>query len=75
MSAFDRVVEAAVQRARLVILTALVFIPLTHDAYWGPLAYVLIGDVAVDTVITLLLVSALCALWCRVSGAPEASKT
>ncbi|MGL4318177.1 MAG: efflux RND transporter permease subunit [Pseudomonas sp.] len=75
MKPFDAVVEAAVQRARPVILTALAavlaFIPLTHDAYWGPLAYVLIGGVAVGTVITLLLVPALYALWFRVSGAPE----
>lgn len=63
------VVEAAVQRARPVILTALAavlaFIPLTHDKFWGPLAYVLIGGVAVGTVITLLFVPALYALWFR----------
>lgn len=72
MNPFDAVVEAAVQRARPVILTALAavlaFIPLTHDAYWGPLAYVLIGGVAVGTVITLLLVPALYALWFRIDS-------
>lgn len=70
MSAFDGVVEASVQRARPVILTALAavfaFIPLTHDTYWGPMAYVLIGGVAVGTAITLLLVPALYALWFRI---------
>ncbi|AOE86774.1 efflux RND transporter permease subunit [Pseudomonas sp. TCU-HL1] len=70
MEAFEGVVEAAVQRARPVVLTALAavlaFIPLTHDAYWGPLAYVLIGGVAVGTLITLLLVPALYALWFRI---------
>ncbi len=69
MSAFEGVVEAAVQRARPVILTALAavlaFIPLTHDSFWGPLAYVLIGGVAVGTAITLLFVPALYALWFR----------
>lgn len=68
----EGIVEAAVQRARPVILTALAavlaFIPLTHDTYWGPLAYVLIGGVAVGTVITLLLVPALYALWLRVEA-------
>ncbi|MBS1224323.1 MAG: transporter, partial [Proteobacteria bacterium] len=63
------VVEAAVQRARPVILTALAavlaFVPLTFDRFWGPLAYVLIGGVAVGTVITLLFVPALYALWFR----------
>ncbi|MDM7456315.1 MAG: efflux RND transporter permease subunit, partial [Tepidimonas sp.] len=70
LSAFNAVVEAAVQRARPVVLTALAavlaFVPLTHDSFWGPLAYVLIGGVAVGTAITLLFVPALYALWFRI---------
>jgi len=66
----DAVVEAAVRRARPVILTALAamlaFVPLTFDSFWGPLAYVLIGGVAVGTMITLLFVPALYALWYRI---------
>lgn len=62
----DAIIEAAVQRARPVLLTAvaavLAFVPLTHDSFWGPLAYVLIGGVSVGTVITLLVVPALYAL-------------
>jgi len=73
LSAFDAVVEAAVQRARPVVLTALAavlaFVPLTHDSFWGPLAYVLIGGVAVGTAITLLFVPALYALWFRIRPA------
>jgi len=69
MDAWSAVVEAAVHRARPVILTALAavlaFVPLTFDSFWGPLAYVLIGGVAVGTVITLLFVPALYALWFR----------
>jgi multidrug efflux pump subunit AcrB len=69
MGAFDAVVEAAVQRARPVVLTALVavlaFVPLTQDSFWGPLAYVLIGGVSLGTAITLLFVPALYALWFR----------
>ncbi|MCV2217779.1 efflux RND transporter permease subunit [Thauera sp. Sel9] len=76
MEAFDSVVEAAVQRARPVILTALAaafaFIPLTLDTFWGPLAYVLIGGVAVGTAITLLFVPALYALWFRLVVPPAA---
>jgi len=45
----DAVVEAAVRRARPVVLTALAaalaFIPLTTDIFWRPMAYVLIGGV------------------------------
>lgn len=67
MAPAEAVVEATVQRARPVVLTALAavlaFIPLTQDAYWGPLAYVLIGGVALGTLVTLLLVPALYALW------------
>lgn len=72
MSAFDGVVEAAVQRARPVILTALAamlaFVPLTLDSFWGPLAYVLIGGVAIGTAITLLFVPALYALWFKIEA-------
>jgi multidrug efflux pump subunit AcrB len=74
MEAWSAVVEAAVQRARPVVLTALAavlaFVPLTLDLFWGPLAYVLIGGVAMGTVITLLFVPALYALWFRLGQAP-----
>ncbi|HAV2177487.1 TPA: efflux RND transporter permease subunit, partial [Enterobacter cloacae] len=47
LAPFDAVVEATVQRARPVLLTALAavlaFIPLTHSVFWGTLAYTLIG--------------------------------
>jgi len=72
MVAREAVVEAAVQRARPVVLTALAavlaFVPLTFDLFWGPLAYVLIGGVAVGTLITLLFVPALYALWFRLKN-------
>lgn len=74
MDAWSAVVEAAVHRARPVILTALAavlaFVPLTFDSFWGPLAYVLIGGVAVGTVISLLFVPALYALWFRLGRQP-----
>ncbi|TVP60787.1 MAG: efflux RND transporter permease subunit [Halomonadaceae bacterium] len=73
MAPREAVVEAAVQRSRPVMLTALAaimaFIPLTQDGFWGPLAYVLIGGVALGTLITLLFVPALYALWFRIRGA------
>ncbi|MCA1770869.1 MAG: efflux RND transporter permease subunit, partial [Halomonas sp.] len=72
MAMRDAVVEAAVQRARPVVITAvaamLAFVPLTLDSFWGPLAYVLIGGVAVGTLITLLFVPALYALWYRIAA-------
>jgi multidrug efflux pump subunit AcrB len=68
-------VESTVRRARPVILTAaaamLAVIPLTHSVFWGALAYVLIGGVGVGTLLTLLFLPALYALWFRVRRAPR----
>jgi len=54
---YHAVVEATVQRARPVLLTAmaavLAFIPLTTSVFWGPMAYTLIGGTAIGTVLTL----------------------
>ncbi|WP_232628515.1 efflux RND transporter permease subunit [Methylobacterium sp. Leaf118] len=71
LSDYEAIVESTVRRARPVILTAaaamLAFIPLTHSVFWGALAYVLIGGVGVGTLLTLLFLPALYALWFRVS--------
>src|SRR5689334_19306598 len=73
LSPFDAVVEATVQRSRPVILTALAamlaFIPLTHSVFWGTLAYTLIGGTFGGTVITLLFLPALYAIWFRIQPA------
>jgi multidrug efflux pump subunit AcrB len=70
LSPFDAVVEATVQRSRPVVLTALAamlaFIPLTHSVFWGTLAYTLIGGTFAGTVITLLFLPALYAIWFRI---------
>lgn len=59
------------------VLTALAamlaFIPLTFSTFWGPLAYVLIGGVGVGTVLTLLFLPALYAIWFRVKRDPDAA--
>ncbi|MFJ9451242.1 efflux RND transporter permease subunit [Herbaspirillum sp. NPDC101397] len=76
MTPYQAVIESTVRRARPVILTAvaamLAFIPLTHSSFWGPLAYVLIGGVGVGTVLTLLFLPALYAIWFKVKR-PAAS--
>lgn len=70
LDTYHAVVEATVQRARPVILTALAavlaFIPLTFSVFWGALAYTLIGGTAVGTVIILVFLPALYAIWYRV---------
>jgi multidrug efflux pump subunit AcrB len=77
LTGYEAVVESTVRRARPVILTAvaamLAFIPLTHSSFWGPLAYVLIGGVGVGTVLTLLFLPALYALWFKVGKKPHAA--
>ena len=61
------IVEATVRRARPVILTALAailaMIPLTESAFWGPMAYTIMGGLFVATFLTLLSLPALYALW------------
>ena len=78
LAPFDAVVEATVQRARPVILTALAamlaFIPLTHSVFWGTLAYTLIGGTFAGTVMTLVFLPAMYAIWFRIAPAPEPAR-
>jgi len=73
LAPFDAVVEATVQRARPVILTALAailaFIPLTQSVFWGTLAYTLIGGTFAGTVLTLVFLPALYAIWFKIRPA------
>jgi multidrug efflux pump subunit AcrB len=67
---FSAVVEATVQRARPVILTALAamlaFIPLTHSVFWGTLAYTLIGGTFAGTLLTLVFLPAMYSIWFKI---------
>ncbi|AZD72644.1 efflux RND transporter permease subunit [Pseudomonas chlororaphis] len=68
---FHAVIEATVQRARPVLLTALAailaFIPLTHSVFWGTLAYTLIGGTFVGTIMTLVFLPAMYSIWFKIS--------
>jgi multidrug efflux pump subunit AcrB len=72
---YRAVIEATVQRARPVILTALAavlaFIPLTTNVFWGSMAVTLIGGTIGGTVLTLLFLPALYAIWFRIEAADE----
>ena len=67
---FRALVEATVQRARPVILTALAailaFIPLTHSVFWGTLAYTLIGGTLAGTILTLVFLPAMYSIWFKI---------
>jgi multidrug efflux pump len=64
------IIDATVRRARPVALTALAailgMIPLAESAFWGPMAITIMGGLMVATVLTLVVVPALYAIWFRV---------
>lgn len=67
---YHAIIEATVQRARPVVLTAmaavLAFVPLTQSPFWGSMAYTLIGGTAGGTLLILLFLPTLYAIWFRV---------
>ena len=78
LDTYKAVVEATVQRARPVVLTALAailaFTPLTQSVFWGSLAFTLIGGTAAGTILVLVFLPALYAIWFRVK-APRSEST
>ncbi|WP_066717018.1 efflux RND transporter permease subunit [Sphingomonas pituitosa] len=76
MTPYDAVVEATVQRSRPVILTALAavlaFVPLIKSVFWGSMAVTLIGGTLGGTILTLVFLPALYALWFRIRPANAA---
>ncbi|MEA2817424.1 MAG: multidrug efflux pump, partial [Rhodospirillaceae bacterium] len=64
---WDAVVEATVHRFRPILLTAaaaiLGMIPIAPTIFWGPMAYAIMGGLAVATLLTLVFLPALYVLW------------
>jgi multidrug efflux pump len=60
---WNAVIDATVHRFRPIMLTAsaaiLGMIPIMHDVFWGPMAYAIVGGLAVATVLTLVFLPAL----------------
>jgi multidrug efflux pump len=60
---WNAIVESAVRRLRPIVLTALAailaMVPLTHSVFWGPMAWAIMGGLAVATVLTLVFLPAL----------------
>ena len=67
---YRAIIDATVRRARPVALTALAailgMIPLATSAFWGPMAITIMGGLLVATLLTLVVVPALYAIWFRV---------
>ncbi|MBB4062883.1 efflux RND transporter permease subunit [Gellertiella hungarica] len=62
MERMEAIVEATVRRFRPIVLTALTavlaLIPISRGAFWGPLAYAMMGGILVATVLTVLVLPA-----------------
>ena len=44
----------------------LALIPISHEVFWGPMAYAMMGGIVVGTVLTLLFLPALYVTWFRI---------
>jgi multidrug efflux pump subunit AcrB len=71
---WDAVVEATTHRFRPILLTAaaaiLGMVPIAPTIFWGPMAYAIMGGLAVATLLTLVFLPALYVAWFRIN-APE----
>jgi multidrug efflux pump subunit AcrB len=71
---WDAVVEATLHRFRPILLTAaaaiLGMIPIAPTVFWGPMAYAIMGGLAVATALTLIFLPTLYVAWFRIP-APE----
>jgi len=69
---WQAVIDATKHRFRPIMLTAsaaiLGMIPIMHDVFWGPMAYAIVGGLAVATVLTLVFLPA---LYVAVNGIPD----
>ena len=69
-SRWDAVTEAALHRLRPIQLTAIAAIlgmlPIAREVFWGPMAFTVIGGLAVATALTLIFLPALYVAWYRV---------
>ncbi|MGR0188933.1 efflux RND transporter permease subunit [Azospirillum aestuarii] len=67
---WDAVIIATTHRFRPILLTAaaaiLGMIPIAPTVFWGPMAYAIIGGLAVATLLTLVFLPALYVAWFRI---------
>ena len=64
---WDAVIEATAHRCRPILLTAaaaiLGMIPIASTVFWGPMAYAIMGGLAIATILTLVFLPALYVAW------------
>jgi multidrug efflux pump subunit AcrB len=75
---WDAVIDATTHRLRPIALTAaaaiLGMIPIAPEVFWGPMAYAIIGGLAVATLLTLLFLPALYVAWFRIKEPARAQR-
>ena len=75
LSQWEALVDSTVRRFRPIMLTAaaaiLAMIPLTRSVFWGPMAIAIMGGLLVATLLTLLYLPALYAVWFGVEKPKE----
>ncbi|WP_415504013.1 efflux RND transporter permease subunit [Acetobacter sp.] len=75
---WDAVVAAAMVRFRPIMLTAVAAIlgmlPIASSVFWGPMADVIMGGLAVATAVTLIFLPSLYVLWFRVREPSSGTK-
>ena len=73
---WDAVIEATTHRFRPILLTAaaaiLGMVPIAPTIFWGPMAYAIMGGLAVATLLTLVFLPALYVAWFRIKR-PDAA--
>ncbi len=67
---WDAVIDATAHRVRPILLTAsaaiLGMIPIAPTVFWGPMAYAIMGGLAIATALTLVFLPALYVAWFRI---------
>jgi multidrug efflux pump subunit AcrB len=76
---WNAVIEATAHRFRPILLTAsaaiLGMIPIAPTVFWGPMAYAIMGGLAVATLLTLIFLPALYVTWFRIKKPqPDSSR-
>jgi multidrug efflux pump len=74
---WNAVIAATTDRTRPILLTAaaaiLGMVPIAWNVFWGPMAFAIMGGLAVATVLTLVFLPALYVTWFRVAPSPSAA--
>ena len=77
LGGWDAVVEASMVRFRPIILTAQAMIlgmaPIAPTVFWGPMAYAIMGGLAVATLLTLIALPSLYITWFKIRPDGERS--